>query len=261
MPLGRWGNLIVGGLALIAAGVFYGLSRRDQAKGKPEEDSEGAGSSLPREPGVPGSSSPRDEENQAPRGNDEGEAGSPVTRQDSAAGPDGDAVHAVIGSFFTRSYPERISILIDLIRSGKGYPDLETKAVALGEREQLHDLLIELLSMKDSRMLAETHDRLTIFSPDGRMESKQVNHRIDTSLFKETLLYIIRDSIPVDSPLIERIVTAFDGESDLMTRMRIVRAVAKIGGARSEVFLRRVVESESDAGTPAAQEAKRRLGP
>jgi len=127
-------------------------------------------------------------------------------------------------------------------------------------RDYMMQLLVELLEMHDQRMLAETSDTLSTFTPDGEATTEQVNRRVDDTDFKESLLYAIRDNMEADHPLLERMFRAYADESNDTTRYRLVRAVGVIGGERAREFLEQVVADEGALNTYSAQVARKYLG-
>ncbi|MBI3892500.1 MAG: hypothetical protein HY303_13335 [Candidatus Wallbacteria bacterium] len=161
--------------------------------------------------------------------------------------------------FFKLSEEEKTAYLIeDLKASGQDF-QLMLQAKDRGELDATVALLVKLLLTKDPRMMEHTSDTMTTFTPDGKQVKTPVNERVDDSGFKEALLYMIRDNAPRDSPLLEKMYEAYKAESYPMTRMRIVRAIGKIGGPRSQKLLRKVVANEGESMSYAAQEAARRL--
>ena len=120
-------------------------------------------------------------------------------------------------------------------------------------------LLVDLLEIHDPRMLSETADTLTQYDDEDQWSSQSVNERVDDTDFKENLLYVIRDNLEADHPLLGRIVRAYDAEPNPYTRYRIVRALGKIGGERVQTFLRRVIARESEENTFASQVARNYL--
>ena len=161
------------------------------------------------------------------------------------------------------------------------------------------ELLVELLELKDDRMMDETADILTTISVkneadtfDGECSSKnvdgpenlendkdsqgmesstadenlevlreteEVNCRVDDTDFKESLLYIIRDRMDADHPLIDRVIAAYYNEPGSYNRYRIVRAVGIIGGEKANSFLESVVEDEAAENSFAYQVARKYL--
>lgn len=116
-----------------------------------------------------------------------------------------------------------------------------------------------LLRSSDPRMATETFDRYRMIGPGGVKEEKIVNRRVDDSWFKEQILYMMRDNTEPDSQLVEELFEAFKKEKIAMTRMRIVRCIGTIGGARTRPLLQQVVDMESGDNTRAAQEAAKWL--
>lgn len=161
--------------------------------------------------------------------------------------------------FFGLSHDEQLGKLIEMVKQGSSGYGLAREARKLGRLDELQALWVELLECKDQRMDEETFDTLTTFGPDGPGETERVNVRVDDALFKEQLLYVIRDSLEPDSPLLDRVIEAFGKEQHPWTRMRIIRAIGKVGGTRATRFLEQVAEEEGSANTYAAQEARRWL--
>ena len=160
--------------------------------------------------------------------------------------------------FFGRPHEKQVDELIVRVKEGETY-ELIKEAEEQNCKDYMLQLLVELLEIHDSRMLAETADTLTTFTPDGETSSEKVNARVDDTDFKESLLYVIRDNVEADHPLVERIIRAFDAESNAYTRYRIVRAIGIIGGERAKAFLERVVEDEGGMNTFSAQVARKYL--
>jgi hypothetical protein len=163
------------------------------------------------------------------------------------------------GGFFSLPEDQQLALLIDLVRDTGACGEIEALASRSGCESRLHELLVRLLAMKDPRMEAATHDTLTTVVTSGMHVVQAVNRRVDDTAFKENLLYVVRDAIPTDSPLLERIFAAFQAEPHPYTRMRIVRAIGRIGGRRSRDFLTAIVQDEGALNSYAAQEARKYL--
>jgi hypothetical protein len=172
--------------------------------------------------------------------------------------------------FFSLSHEKQISELITRIKDGTvdqvfnaisitwdnfGADQAEKKADRA--RNYTLELLVELIELKDERMMNETADVLTKMNDDGSFESKDVNKRIDDTDFKESLLYIIRDRLDQEHPLVDRVITAYHKEPNPYNRYRIVRALAIIGGPRVHDFLITVIENEAVENTFAYQVARK----
>jgi len=157
--------------------------------------------------------------------------------------------------FFAHPHDKQIDELIFRVTKGTAY-QLIGEAETQNCRDYFMQLLVELLEMRDPRMLSETSDTVSEFSSEGKISSKKVNQRTDDTEFKETLLYVIRGNLEEGHPLLERIIRAFHSENNPYTRFRIVRAVAKIGGEQARAFLEQVLADEGRLNTYSAQVAK-----
>lgn len=154
---------------------------------------------------------------------------------------------------------EKLTDLVERIQRGSagGYYPLVNAAKRLVREREVHALLVKLLTLKLPEMNALRTSRITVFSDDG-VRDLEGETTIDDSAFKEELLYAIRDGVPPESPLLEGIFAAYEAEERPMMRMRIVRALGKIGGTKAQGFLRQVIEREKGTNSPALQEATRR---
>ncbi len=179
-----------------------------------------------------------------------------ITTQMASNRPSGGSVDE---SFLKLSDDEKISLLIPIIIQNQAPDTMAEFMRKAGKEKEFHALLVKMLAMSDSRMATETFDLQTTYLADGSMEEKKANQRTDDGIFKEFLLYVIRDSLPPDSPHLQAIFDAFWKEKNPWTRMRIVRATGKIGGEKVLAFLREVLKKEENQRTLAAQEAARRL--
>jgi len=132
--------------------------------------------------------------------------------------------------FLALERSQRLERLIERIKTGDPCFDIQREMRGAGAFAELQELWIELL---------ERHD-----AP------------CDDPNFKEQLLYIIRDGLEPDCPLLERLFAAYRTEPHPYTRMRIVRAVGRIGGDKARAFLEDV---RTDDDGMAAEEAGRWL--
>ncbi|MFC1746610.1 hypothetical protein ACFL35_21640 [Candidatus Riflebacteria bacterium] len=159
--------------------------------------------------------------------------------------------------FYNCSEEQQIDILIERVKEGDRCYDLLNAAKEQKRLEHLLSLFVQLLSIKDERVMLATHDVVTEYSADGRVKSEPVNERVDDTLFMEYLLYILRDNLPKNSIHIGAMVHAYENEGDPWTRMRIVRAIGRIGGEYAVNFCRLVLKNEGEYRTMAAQEASK----
>ncbi len=138
--------------------------------------------------------------------------------------------------FFSLSSDEQVKTLYERILKGDPCWNIQREARAKGQYEFMQEMWIRLLEMHADS------------APEGI--------DIDSADFKEQLLYIIRDGLEPDCPLLERMFKAYRNEPHNYTKMRIVRAVGRIGGDKARAFL----EDVSGEGEGlAAEEAKRWL--
>lgn len=195
-----------------------------------------------------------------------------VRRQRESRGSDGGGVQpwpgeapsaGVVGwrpaVFFDLSEPEQLWVLMELIRETGGCAEIEEEALKTGRTDRLHELLVTLLGIKDPRMDTPRADAPAADGRDAVRVERRARHRVDDSLFKDNLLYMLRDRLPADSPLIDGIVRAYDRDEEPYNRARIVRAVGLIGGARARAFLERVVSEEARYRSLASREARKFL--
>ena len=138
--------------------------------------------------------------------------------------------------FFSENADEQLKILFERIKKGDPCWDIQREARAIGRYEFVQELWIRLLEMHEDN------------APEGLA--------VDDANFKEQLLYIIRDGLEPDCELLERMFKAYRTEPHDYTKMRVVRAVGRIGGEKARAFL----EDVSNEGEGlAAEEAKRWL--
>lgn len=151
--------------------------------------------------------------------------------------------------FFDLTEPEQLWVLMELIRETGGCAEIEEEAVRVSKTDRLHELLVTLLGIKDPRMDLPRPER----------PHKGARPRVDDSLFKDNLLYLLRDRLKPDSLLLDGIFRAYERDEEPYNRMRIVRAVGLIGGARSRAFLEKVVREEAHYRSLASREARKYL--
>jgi len=174
-------------------------------------------------------------------------------------GPSAEVIGWRPAVFFELSEPEQLWVLMELIRETGACAEIEEEAQRTGKTERLHELLVTLLGIKDPRMdLPRTETVATPGREAVRVE-RRARQRVDDSLFKDNLLYLLRDRLAPDSPLIDGIVRAYDRDEEPYNRMRIVRTVGLIGGARARTFLERVVREEAHYRSLASREARKHL--
>lgn len=174
-------------------------------------------------------------------------------------GPAGEVVGWRPAVFFELSEPEQLWVLMELIRETGGCAEIEEEAVRAGKTERLHELLVTLLGIKDPRMDLPRSETVTPAARDAVRVERRARHRVDDSLFKDNLLYLLRDRLKPDSPLLEGIFRAYERDEEPYNRMRIVRAVGLIGGARARAFLEKVVREEAHYRSLASREARKYL--
>jgi hypothetical protein len=161
--------------------------------------------------------------------------------------------------FFDLSEPEQLWVLMELIRETGACAEIEAEALRTGRTERLHELLVTLLGIKDPRMDLPRTEGPAADGRDAVRVERRARHRVDDSLFKDNLLYMLRDRLAPDSPLLDGIVRAYDRDEEPYNRARIVRAVGLIGGARARTFLERVVHEEAHYRSLASREARKFL--
>lgn len=215
-----WKLLIFGGLTLTAAAMADYLARRLQAEPAPD---------------------PKDGIGPWP-----------------GDGVSGEVVGWRPAVFFDLTEPEQLWVLMELIRETGGCAEIEQEAVRVSKTERLHELLVTLLGIKDPRMDLPRPESV---SPPARQAARvpRASQRVDDSLFKDNLLYLLRDRLKPDSPLLDGIFRAYDRDEEPYNRMRIVRAVGLIGGARARAFLEKVVREEAHYRSLASREARKYL--
>lgn len=148
--------------------------------------------------------------------------------------------------------------LIEKLRGGGSLNEMLQDARNRGRLAEVQGPLLDLLMLKDPRMMSAAYDTLTRVDADGHTRHEKVNLRVDDAAFKESLLELLMELIETDSPLVEKMVEAFRREDDPTTKMRIVRAMARIGGRRARSFIEDLVREEGDG--PWIHEARRQLG-
>ena len=171
-------------------------------------------------------------------------------------GPSGEVVGWRPAVFFELTEPEQLWVLMELIRETGGCVEIEDEAARTGKSRRLHELLVTLLGIKDPRMdlpRAEPPAR------DSVKTERRAKTRVDDSLFKDNLLYLLRDRLGPDSDLLEGIFRAYERDEEPYNRMRIVRAVGLIGGPRARAFLEKVVAEEGHYRSLASREARKYL--
>lgn len=160
-----------------------------------------------------------------------GEAPSEAVASTGPDKPESDAA-----AFFALPRDERLRVLADRIAAGDMCWPLDQYARRAGRHGELQELWLDLF--------------------ERAPEFLGVGGGLDLAGFKEQLLYLVRDGLEPDSPLLERLVAAYRLETHSFTRLRMVRAVGRVGGRRAQEFLAQVLE-EGDG--LAAQEAERWL--
>lgn len=174
-------------------------------------------------------------------------------------GPSGEPVGWRPAVFFELSEPEQLWVLMELIRETGGCAEIEEEANRVGKSDRLHELLVTLLGIKDPRMDLPRTETVTTAARDGVRVERRSKPRVDDSLFKDNLLYLLRDRLKPDSPLLDGIFRAYERDEEPYNRMRIVRAVGLIGGARARAFLEKVVKEEAHYRSLASREARKYL--
>ena len=178
-----------------------------------------------------------------------------------AEGPSGEVVGWRPAVFFDLSEPEQLWVLMELIRETGACAEIEEEAIRTGKTDRLHELLVILLGIKDPRMDLPRPDSSASASRDAVRVERRARPRVDDSLFKDNLLYLLRDRLAPDSALLDGIIRAYDRDEEPYNRMRIVRTVGLIGGARARTFLERVVREEAHYRSLASREARKHLVP
>lgn len=174
-------------------------------------------------------------------------------------GPSGEVVGWRPAVFFELSEPEQLWVLMELIRETGGCSEIEEEALRSGKTDRLHELLVTLLGIKDPRMDLPRTETVTAAARDAVRVERRARHRVDDSLFKDNLLYLLRDRLKPDSPLLEGVFRAYERDEEPYNRMRMVRAVGLIGGARATLFLEKVVREEGTYRSLASREARKHL--
>ena len=179
-----------------------------------------------RERTVP-SPSPVPSPTPAPAGEAPAETEAPASPEE----PESDAA-----AFFALPRDERLRVLAGRIDAGDMCWPLDQYARRAGRHGELHELWLDLF--------------------ERASEFLGVGGGLDLAGFKEQLLYLLRDGLEPDSPLLDRLVAAYRLETHSFTRLRMVRAVGRVGGRRAQEFLAQVLQ-EGDG--LASQEAERWL--
>ena len=174
-------------------------------------------------------------------------------------GPSGEVVGWRPAVFFDLTEPEQLWVLMELIRETGGCAEIEAEAQRVSKADRLHELLVTLLGIKDPRMDLPRTENVSPAARQAVPHERRARPRVDDSLFKDNLLYLLRDRLKPDSPLLEGIFRAYERDEEPYNRMRIVRALGLIGGPRARAFLEKVVREEAHYRSLASREARKYL--
>lgn len=128
-----------------------------------------------------------------------------------------------------------------------------------GGRREMVDTCLQLLERRDRRLVTQTWDTRTIIEPGGKVTKKRVNVRSDSTWADEQLLYLIRDNPDDADRVTGELYRIIDGIRHPMSRMRLVRAIGKIGGERAPGYIKAIRSTEENPSSYASQEASRWL--